>query len=118
LPGSFATLERLRPLPWRRPGNSGPWLVRFTNPFWLVCPKKPIRNPFFGEIFHLIPQNLCYSISVPDSSEAAVLFNEILEDYLDDPPSKVYLKRCQKCLDKPLSHTNDHFLTDTRAPSE
>jgi hypothetical protein len=40
---------------------------------------------------------------VPDNSEAAVLFNEILEDYLDDPPSKVYLKRCQKCLDKPLS---------------
>jgi len=35
---------------------------------------------------------------VPDSSEAAVLFNEILEDYLDDPPSKVYLKRCQRFL--------------------
>lgn len=33
---------------------------------------------------------------------AAALFNEILEDYLDDPPSKVYLKRCQKHLDKPL----------------
>jgi adenylate cyclase len=35
-------------------------------------------------------------------SEAAGLFNEILENYLDDPPSRVFLKRCQKNLAKPL----------------
>ncbi len=35
-------------------------------------------------------------------SEAATRFNEILEEYLDDPPSKVFLKRCQKHLEKPL----------------
>ena len=35
-------------------------------------------------------------------NEAAALFNEILENYLDDPPSRVFLKRCQKHLQKPL----------------
>ena len=34
--------------------------------------------------------------------EAAELFNEILENYLDDPPSRVFLKRCQRHLGKPL----------------
>jgi adenylate cyclase len=35
-------------------------------------------------------------------AEAATRFHEILEDYREDPPSKVYLQRCQKHLDKPL----------------
>lgn len=35
-------------------------------------------------------------------AEAATRFNEILEEYCDDPVSQVYLKRCQKHLDKPL----------------
>jgi len=34
--------------------------------------------------------------------EAATRFHEILELYLDDPPAKVFLKRCQRHLDKPL----------------
>ena len=35
-------------------------------------------------------------------SEAASRFFEILDLYCDDPPSSVFLKRCQKHLDKPL----------------
>jgi adenylate cyclase len=34
--------------------------------------------------------------------EAAERFFEILDLYFDDPPSSVFLKRCQKHLDKPL----------------
>jgi adenylate cyclase len=34
--------------------------------------------------------------------EAASRFQEILDSYLDDPPSRIYLKRCQKNLEKPL----------------
>ncbi len=34
--------------------------------------------------------------------EAASRFQEILDSYLDDPPSRTYLKRCQKHLEKPL----------------
>jgi len=34
--------------------------------------------------------------------EAASLFQEILDSYLEDPPSRAYLKRCQKHLEKPL----------------
>ncbi len=74
LPGSFVTLERLRPLPWRRPGNSGPWLVRSTNPSWLVFPKKPIRNPFSRDISPDTPQPLAFrSILVDTSYQAIVL---------------------------------------------
>jgi adenylate cyclase len=44
--------------------------------------------------------------------EAASRFFEILDLYCDDPPSSVYLKRCQKHLDKPsLSEwTGAHIL--------
>jgi adenylate cyclase len=34
--------------------------------------------------------------------EAATRFHEILDLYLDDPPAKVFLRRCQKHLDKPI----------------
>jgi adenylate cyclase len=35
-------------------------------------------------------------------SEASRRFNEILEMYIDDQPARVFLKRCQKYLEKPL----------------
>jgi adenylate cyclase len=45
--------------------------------------------------------------------EAATRFHEILELYLDDPPAKVFLKRCQRHLDKPLlSDWNSAFVLE------
>jgi adenylate cyclase len=41
--------------------------------------------------------------------EAVTRFNEILAQYLDDPPTKIFLKRCQRHLDKPSP-------TDWKAP--
>jgi adenylate cyclase len=47
--------------------------------------------------------------------EAANLFNEILETYLDDQPTKVFLKRCQKHLEKPrLSEWKGTFVLDNK----
>jgi adenylate cyclase len=34
--------------------------------------------------------------------EAANLFQEILESHLDDPPTKIFMRRCQRHLEKPL----------------
>jgi adenylate cyclase len=47
--------------------------------------------------------------------EAAAQFKEILENHLDDPPSRVFLKRCQKHLDKPqLSEWKGAFVLENK----
>ena len=46
--------------------------------------------------------------------EAAARFNEILDLYLDDPPSKAFMKRCQKHLEKPrLSEWKGAFVLES-----
>ena len=48
-------------------------------------------------------------------SEASTLFQEILVQYLDDPPTKVFLKRCQRHLSKPLlSEWKGAFMLDKK----
>ena len=47
--------------------------------------------------------------------EAATRFNEILDLYFDDPPSKAFMKRCQKHLEKPqLSEWKGAFVLESK----
>ena len=48
-------------------------------------------------------------------SEASNRFFEILDLYLDDPPTRVFLKRCQKHLDRPqVAESQAAFVLDSK----